>query len=128
VAAQTAAAKSAVHSAQADPSSVRALLPVTVKRQLVRMALRVLGPLRSNTALISNLGNVTDPPVFGSLAPTRLWFSPSVHMPGGLSVGVITVAGRLQICVRYRYALLDDPAGAEFAAGYAAALHEMSAG
>ena len=55
--------------------------------------------------MLSNLGNVTEPPTFGTLTPTRMWFSTSAHMPRGLSVGAITVGGRLQLCFRYRNAL-----------------------
>jgi len=57
-----------------------------------------------------------------------MWFSTSAHMPRGLSVGAITVDGRLQLCFRYRRALLDDAAAGEFAAMYAAVLSRLSAG
>jgi hypothetical protein len=77
--------------------------------------------------LLSNLGNITDPPRFGPLTPMRMWFSTSAHMPRGLSVGAITLGGRLQLCFRYRNALLDAPAGRDFAAEYAAALSALSA-
>ena len=103
-------------------------LPVTVKRRLVRLAVRRLGQLAADTCLLTNLGNVTSPPRFGSLTPARMWFSTSAHMPRGLSVGAITVDGRLQLCFRYRHALLDDAAAGEFAATYAAVLSRLSAG
>jgi NRPS condensation-like uncharacterized protein len=106
----------------------KAPLPVTVKRRLIRLAVRCLGPLAADTSLLSNLGNVTSPPRFGSLTPARMWFSTSAHMPRGLSVGAITVDGRLQLCFRYRRALLDDAAAGEFAATYAAVLSRLSAG
>jgi hypothetical protein len=57
-----------------------------------------------------------------------MWFSTSAHMPRGLSVGAITVDGQLQLCFRYRRALLDDAAAGEFAAAYAAVLSRLSAG
>jgi len=103
-------------------------LPVTVKRRLVRLAVRRLGRLAADTSLLTNLGNVTSPPRFGSLTPARMWFSTSAHMPRGLSVGAITVDGQLQLCFRYRRALLDDAAAGEFAAAYAAVLSRLSAG
>jgi NRPS condensation-like uncharacterized protein len=103
-------------------------LPVTVKRRLVRLAVRRLGRLAADTSLLTNLGNVTSPPRFGSLAPARMWFSTSAHMPRGLSVGAITVEGRLQLCFRYRRALLDDAAAGKFAAEYAAVLTGLAAG
>ena len=101
-------------------------LPASVKRRLVRLAMHSVGRLRCDTSLLSNLGNVTDPPRFGPLVPERIWFSTSAHMPRGLSVGAVTVAGRLQLCFRYRYALLDDAAADEFVAEYARALSELS--
>jgi len=100
----------------------RAPLPTPVKRCLVRLAVRGLGWLECDTSLLSNLGNVADPPRFGALAPERMWFSTSAHMPRGLSVGAATVDGRLQLCFRYRHALFDEAAARDFAACYAAAL------
>jgi NRPS condensation-like uncharacterized protein len=105
----------------------RTPLPIPVKRALIRLALRSLGGIGCDTSLLSNLGNVTDPPAFGMLSPTRMWFSTSAHMPRGLSVGAITVGGRLHLCFRYRNALFDDAAGREFAAEYAAALTALTA-
>jgi hypothetical protein len=101
-------------------------LPTRLKRGLVRLGLHSLGSIGCDSSLLSNLGNVTDPPTFGMLTPTRMWFSTSAHMPRGLSVGAITVGGRLQLCFRYRNALLDAAAGQDFAAEYAAALSCLS--
>ena len=42
--------------------------------------------------------------------------------PNRLSVGAVTVSGRLQVCLRYRHALFDSAAARDFAALYAAAL------
>jgi hypothetical protein len=104
----------------------KAPLPAAAKRPLLRLAVRCLGRLVSDTSLLSNLGNVTAPPRFGQLVPSRMWFSTSAHMPRGLSVGAITVGGRLHLCFRYRRALFDHAAAAEFAAGYAAALSRLT--
>jgi NRPS condensation-like uncharacterized protein len=101
-------------------------LPAPVKRRAVRLAVRTLGRRQCDTSLLSNLGRIADPPRFGSLVPERMWFSTTAHMPRGLSVGAITVGGRLQLCFRYRHALFDDDAAREFAALYAAALAETS--
>jgi hypothetical protein len=97
-------------------------LPAGVKRRLIRLALRGLGGIACDTTLLSNLGDIADPPRFGVLVPVRMWFSTSTHMPRGLSVGAITVGGRLLLCFRYRLALLDEAAGHAFAAEYARAL------
>jgi NRPS condensation-like uncharacterized protein len=101
---------------------VTAPLPAGVKRRLIRLALRGLGGIACDTTLLSNLGDIADPPRFGVLVPVRMWFSTSTHMPRGLSVGAITVGGRLLLCFRYRLALLDEAAGHAFAAEYARAL------
>jgi NRPS condensation-like uncharacterized protein len=109
------------------PAAVaRTRLPAPVKRWLLRQATRSVGWVGCDTSLLSNLGNVADPPRFGGLAPTRLWFSTSAHMPRGLSVGAATVDGRLQLCFRYRNALFDEAGARDFAAEYAAALSALA--
>jgi len=107
-------------------AAARAPLPVAVKRGLVRLALRSLGSLACDTSLLSNLGAVVDPPWFEALSPSRMWFSTSAHMPRGLSVGAVTVHGRLQLCFRYRNALFDKPAAHDFATEYTVALSELA--
>jgi hypothetical protein len=57
-----------------------------------------------------------------------MWFSAAAHMPRGLSVGAITVGGRLQLCFRYRNALFDQAAADDFAAEYARALSALAEG
>jgi NRPS condensation-like uncharacterized protein len=129
IAGQTKAAK-ATPGPPASPALMmlaRTRAPAGLKRGLVRLGLHTLGSMGCDSSLLSNLGNVTDPPTFGMLTPTRMWFSTSAHMPRGLSVGAITVGGRLQLCFRYRNALLDAAAGQVFAAEYAAALSALSA-
>ena len=130
VAGQTRQAKSTpgpvVSPAQAVVARTR--LPVPVKRGLARLALHSVGAIGCDTSLLSNLGNITDPPEFGTLTATRMWFSTSAHMPRGLSVGAVTVGGRLHLCFRYRNALLDAAAGHDFAAEYAAALSALAGG
>jgi NRPS condensation-like uncharacterized protein len=106
---------------------VRIPLPAQAKRGLLRLAVRCAGPVVSDTSLVSNLGNVTDPPSFGPLVPAKIWFSTTAHMPRGLSVGAITTSGRLHLCLRYRYALLDDTAAADFADQYARVLSSLEA-
>jgi len=110
----------------AQAAVARTRLPAGVKRGLLRLALRSVGTIRCDTSLLSNLGNITDPPKFETLTPTRMWFSTSAHMPRGLSVGAVTVGGRLSLCFRYRNALLDAASGRDFAAEYAAALSALA--
>jgi NRPS condensation-like uncharacterized protein len=102
--------------------------PVVLKRLAVRIALRGLGSLVCDTSMLSNLGNVPDPPWSAPGRPVRMAMSSPVHMPRGLSVGAMTADGQLQLCFRYRYALFDDAAAARFVATYAAALDELAAG
>ncbi len=100
--------------------------PATLKHRALRVALRTLGPLVCDTSLISNLGDLANPPCFGPAAPTQMWFSTSAHMPRGLSLGAITIGGRLHLCFRYRRALFDGTAAAQFAAVYATALSVLT--
>jgi NRPS condensation-like uncharacterized protein len=127
VAAQTRPAKQQA-GPQVDPAS-RALAaawwPPAVKRGVLRLALRTAGPLICDTSLVSNLG-VVGPPRFGAAAVTDMWFSTSAHMPRGLSVGAVTVGGRLHLCLRYRRALFSEPSAARFAGLYAAAFGNLT--
>jgi hypothetical protein len=69
---------------------------------------------------------VADPPRFGSLAATGLWFSTSAHMPRGVSAGAVTIGGRLHLCLRCRRALFGESAAARFADVYGAALDDIT--
>ncbi len=127
VAAQTRQAKQQAGS-QVDPASralAAAWCPPAVKRGVLRLALRTAGPLLCDTSLVSNLG-VVGPPRFGAATATGMWFSTSAHMPRGLSVGAVTVGGRLHLCLRYRRALFSEPSAARFAGLYAAALGNLT--
>lgn len=114
---------------EADPVSralTTALLPVAVKRALLRGLLRTAGPAIIDTSLMSNLGVVAEPPRFGTVTTARMAFSTSAHMPRGLSAGAITVDGRLQVCLRYRRALLCEAAAGRFARCFSEALTDLS--
>jgi NRPS condensation-like uncharacterized protein len=102
--------------------------PVALKRLAVRFALRAIGRVVCDTAMLTNLGNVTDPPWSGQRGPVRMVFSSPAHMPRGVSVAAVTADGQLQLGFRYRYALLDEAAAARFAAAYAATLDELTKG
>lgn len=115
---------------QVDPLSAALTslwCPAAVKRLLLRLALRTLGSLICDTSLISNLGRLADPPRFGPAAATSMWFSTPAHMPRGLSLGAVSAAGRLHLCFRYRRALFDETAAAQFAQAFASALADLSA-
>lgn len=100
--------------------------PVVLKRMAVRIALRVIGAIVCDTAMLTNLGNVTDPPWSGEGGPVRMALSGPARMPRGLSVAAVTADGQLQLGFRYRYALFDETAAARFTAAYAATLGEFA--
>jgi NRPS condensation-like uncharacterized protein len=77
-----------------------------------------------DTAMLSNIGRVEDPPSFGPEAgPTvGMWFSPPGRMPLGLTVGTVTAAGCLHLVFRHSRRLLDDDGVRRFADLYLAEL------
>lgn len=102
------------------------LLPLWAKQVLV--ALIPLGGNRLvDTAILSNLGRLDDPPWFGDDAgdTTEVWFSAPSRMPLGLSVGAVTVSGCLHLAFRYRHRLLGPDAAARFAECYRAQLRML---
>jgi hypothetical protein len=101
--------------------------PAAIKRGMVHVALRAAGPLVCDTAMLTNLGNVPDTPDFGMPGPTVMAFSAQAQMPRGLTIGVITTDGRLQLTMRYNLALFDEAAAARFAACFTGTLAEMTA-
>jgi NRPS condensation-like uncharacterized protein len=105
---------------------VGAPIPVMAKQLLLRAALRIAGPLICDTSLVSNLGQIEEP-AFGPMTASHVWFSTSAHMPRGLSLGAVTVGGRLRLAFRYRRALFSPADAAEFAARFAKALDQFAA-
>jgi NRPS condensation-like uncharacterized protein len=99
--------------------------PTAVKRWLVRAALRTAGPLVCDTVMLTNLGNVADPPDFGG-GPVTMAVSGPAQMPRGLSVAVMTAGGQPQIAMRHNRRLLSDEAAARFLAAYEQALAELT--
>lgn len=91
-------------------------LPLWAKQAMV-MSLPLGGNRLVDTAMLSNLGPLTDPPSFGAEAgPTvEAWFSPPARMPLGLTVGAVTVDSRLHLSLRYRHGLFDTRAAELFA-------------
>jgi len=98
-------------------------LPVAVKARLLTVARRLTSV--GDTSMLSNLGQV-ESVHFGPDAPiVNLWFSPPVRLPAGLAVGVVTLDGRLNLCFRYRHALLDPRTATQFAETFRAALDSL---
>ncbi|MGH9076565.1 MAG: condensation domain-containing protein [Acidimicrobiales bacterium] len=96
-------------------------LPLWIKRRLPDV-LALTGNRLVDTAVLSNLGRVADPPSFGLGGPAEMWFSAPTRMPCGLSVGSVTVGGRLHLAFRYRKALWGDAAADRFAERFAVEL------
>jgi NRPS condensation-like uncharacterized protein len=76
-------------------------------------------PLSGNvvvdTAVLSNLGRISEVPVFGDAGAVReIWFSPPGRMPLGASLGVATLGDRLFMTLRYRHAQFGQAAAEEF--------------
>lgn len=82
--------------------------------------LRLLGSRLADSALLSNLANLDDPPSFGPDAgeTSEVWFSAPARMPLGLSVGVVTAGGRLHTVFRWRHPLFGADAARRFADAY----------
>ncbi len=94
------------------------VLPTAVKQRMQSL-IPLTGNVVVDTAVLSNLGRVTDTPSFGEAGAVReLWFSPPGRMPLGASLGAATLDGRLFITLRYRHALFDPAAAAGFIATY----------
>ncbi|MGH9070862.1 MAG: condensation domain-containing protein [Acidimicrobiales bacterium] len=101
-------------------------LPSLLKESLSQL-LWLTGNRLVDTALVSNLGRLDDPPDFG-IGSAGLWFSAPARMPCGLSVGAATAGGQLHLSFRCRYAELDRHGANRFADRYLAVLAFIAAG
>jgi NRPS condensation-like uncharacterized protein len=101
-------------------------LPVWAKRSAAPL-LAFTGSRLVDSALLSNIGELEEPPEFGPDAgdTTELWFSAPARMPLGLSMGTVTIGRRLQIAYRYRHPLFDGAAVRRFAERYQAVLERF---
>lgn len=105
------------------------LLPLWAKQVLV--ALIPLGGNRLvDTAILSNLGRLDDPPWFGDEAGETIeaWFSAPARMPLGLSIGAVTVSGCLHLAFRYRHRQFGAEAAGRFAECYLTHLRALTRG
>jgi NRPS condensation-like uncharacterized protein len=83
-----------------------------------------------DTAVLSNLGELSDVPNFGSEAgeTSEVWFSAPTRMPCGLSMGAVSVEGELHLSLRYRHPLWSAAAAQRFADVYVAELARLTQG
>ncbi|CAN5261081.1 hypothetical protein BH18ACT4_BH18ACT4_00460 [soil metagenome] len=95
------------------------MFPLWAKQAMVWL-LPVTGNRLVDTAMLSNLGPLPETPTFGPDAgvTTEMWFSPPARMPLGLSIGAVTVDGRLHLGFRYRHGLFSADAARRFAERY----------
>jgi NRPS condensation-like uncharacterized protein len=100
-------------------------VPTAAKGLLLRAGLRTAGSWACDTSLVSNLG-VVEPIRFGGQSVDGVWFSTSAHMPRGLSLGAVTLGTRVRLTFRYRRALFDDAAAAQFASTYSRLLDHFA--
>ena len=94
-------------------------LPLWTRERLSSL-LWLTGNRLVDTAVLSNLGALEDPPDFGPGAgpATAVWFSAPARMPCGLSLGVATVADKLCLTFRYRHPLWSAAAAGAFVERY----------
>jgi len=94
-------------------------LPLWAKQAMVAL-MPLTGNRLVDTAMLSNMGHLPDPPSFGADAggTVDVWFSPPGRMPLGLTIGAVTVAGRLHLSFRYRHRLFGADAARLFADRY----------
>lgn len=102
-------------------------LPLWSKEPLTGL-LQLTGNRLVDTALITNLGAMSDPPDFGdAVGPvTEAWFSAPARMPCGLSLGAVSIGERLHVSFRYRRPLLGDEAAKRFAERFVGDLRELA--
>ncbi len=102
------------------------LLPLWVKAALSPL-IRLTGNRLVDTAICSNLGRLDQNLWFGPEAgeATAVHFTAPGRMPCGVSVGAVTVDGRLHLAFRYRHAQFDADAAARFTDRYLAELSAL---
>lgn len=99
-------------------------LPTGVKQRLQTL-IPLTGNVVVDTAVLSNLGRLDELPAAGDAGDVvRIAFTPPGRMPLGASLGVATVGDDMWVTLRYRHALFDADAAAEFGRLYRRVLLE----
>jgi NRPS condensation-like uncharacterized protein len=88
--------------------------PVGVKRATSRLVPLVGGARVIDTAVLSNLGRLAEPPTLDGNTPDELWFSPPCDRVCSVGVGVVTVGQSLMLSVRHRREVFDRAAAEAF--------------
>jgi NRPS condensation-like uncharacterized protein len=103
------------------------LIPAALKQRMTDL-IPLTGNLSVDTAVLSNLGRLSDVPELGDAGAVReVWFSPPGRMPLGASLGAATLDGRLFVTLRYRHTQFGAGAADAFLAGLRRALTERPA-
>lgn len=102
-------------------------LPLWAKRAAVRL-IPLTGDRMVDTSMFSNLGVIAESIDFGGAAgqATEIWFSPPAHMPLGVTIGAVTLDGRLHLSFRHRHQQFADAAAERFADRYLTELANLS--
>lgn len=100
------------------------LMPLWLKRAVIS----TFDQRFTDTAALSNLGRIDDPPSFGADVGSivEAWFSAPARMPLGLSIGAVTLGGRLHLVFRYRHPQFGHDAARDFAESYRSQLRRMA--
>ena len=101
-------------------------LPLWAKQPL-SPALSIAGRL-VDTAILSNLGALKDPPDFGDGGgeTVEAFFSAPTRMPCGVSIGAVSLGGRLHLAFRFRPPQFDLAAVEQFADQFVAELEHVA--
>ncbi len=88
-------------------------VPLAVKRAVPRL-IQLAGDRFVDTAMLSNLGRIPEPPTFAASGSPELWFSPPCDPSCSVAIGVATSGQRLALVTRYRDDQFDADAAEEF--------------
>jgi len=105
-----------------DLFEVAAGTPIGLKRVSARLMPIVGGDRFIDTAVLSNLGRLTEPPSFDDDVPPELWFSPPCDRVCSIGIGAVTVGRALMLSTRYRREALDRSGAEEFVDEFVARL------
>ena len=87
--------------------------PLAVKRAVPKL-IQLAGDRFVDTAMLSNLGRIPEPPTFAASGSPKLWFSPPCDPSCSVAIGVATSGQRLALVTRYRDDQFNADAAQEF--------------
>lgn len=99
--------------------------PVGLKQHLPHL-LRGVGSGLIDTAVLSNLGRVSDPPSLSEDGEDTLWFSPPCMSALPVGIGVATTDGTIRLAFRYTAKQFDADAASRFADYYVGTIRSIA--